>query len=266
MGNEPRASKGRTDPTSRGVRLLLAGWAAVQALERRTLDRKSFASYCGVGETAFSNWTVGATELAQVEAVLRLFERIPHDARACLLDGLLRVYPTLDAPALAHDPLAVDRLRRLSQRDCGLTLIQGRDFSRSFVLATLGHLACRLGSSIRPIAGLDVHSEAAIVPVPGVTYLDYPRTVADFRERVRAHWPPNGGRKVLLLNGILSSLPELQNQIFAASEKRHVILADETTFDPSSIRQSMGDSKTPTTLLSVSDLSNDRVGIQFSDA
>ena len=266
MENEPRASKGRIDPTSRGIRLLLAGWAAVQALERRTLDRKSFASYCGIGETAFSNWTVGGTELTQLEAVLRLFERIPHDSRVCLLDGLLRVYPTLDAPALAHDPLAVDRLRRLSQRDCGLTLIQGKDFSRSFLSGALGHTACRLGSSIRPIAGFDVHSEAAIVPVPGVTYLDYPQTIGDLRERVRAHWPPNGGRRVLLLNGIFSALPELQNQIFAASEKRHVILADETTFDPSSIRQSMGESKARVTILSVADLPDDRIEVRFSDA
>jgi DNA-binding transcriptional regulator YiaG len=262
-----RTSQSETEPKARTVKMLLSGWSLLQALESRRLDQKTLAAYCGLTETTLSNWTAGATDLSQLEALLRLLERLPEESRVCLINSMLRVFPTLDDTAFVHDPIAVDRLYELLRRTRGVTFIQGRsDFLRTFVLTALGHSASRVGSSLRPIAGIDLHAETSLVPVPGVVYLGYPKNPTDLLERVRAHWPPTRFGNLVLLNRIWCQLPELQPELLRVAEIKHVIVADDTNFDPQSLRQRLGDVGIPAQLLTVSEWSGSRINVRFADA
>jgi predicted XRE-type DNA-binding protein len=161
--------------TARSLKLLQAGWSLVQSLEHRRIDQKAMASYLGLMDSTFSNWMIGATELAQIEALLRFLERLPDPTRASFLRTFLRPCPSLDAPALAHDAVAVAGLRSLLAQPTGIYFIQSeRDDLRSYVISAFGHEASRVGSSQRFLSGLDIHGEDVFVPVPGVRYLGDP--------------------------------------------------------------------------------------------
>jgi hypothetical protein len=267
MANERIPSKSRSELGSRAVKLVLSSWSLLETSEHRPLRQKTIASYCGLTETALSNWTVGDTELSQLEALLKLLERLPEAGRVSLISSVLRVYPTLESPVLAHDPLAVDRLRSLLKRTRGVAFIQGeRDYARSYLWSALGDAAARVGSSLRPIAGLDFHADSALVPVPGVVYLGDPPDQAELRQRVRASWPPDASGHLVMLNRVWLELPQFQSEILAMAEARHVILADNTHFDSSSLRRTLGAAKIPALLLSVSELPGDRIAVSFAEA
>ena len=247
------------------MKLLLSGWSLLQSIEHRRLDQKAIAQYCGLTETTFSNWTAGATELTQIEALLRLLERLPETARSDFLTSFLRVCPTLDSPALAHDPIAVHGLRSLLYEKQGLTFIQAeRDFLRSFVLGALGQSATRSGSALRLVAGLDVNGEDAFVPVPGVVYFRHPSNSSEIQGLIRAHWPLAQTGHLVLINGLWCEFPNFQQQLLAAAETRHVAIADDTHFDPHTLRRRLGSSRIPGRLLSVSELPGNRITIHFA--
>jgi hypothetical protein len=104
------------------------------------------------------------------------------------------------------------------------------------------------------------------VPVPGVVYLGDPPDQAELRQRVRAAWPPDAAGNLVMLNLVWLELPQFQSEILAMAEARHVILADNTHFDSSSLRRSLGAAKIPALLLSVSELPGDRIAVGFAEA
>ena len=250
---------------SRAMQLLLKCWAAIQGLEGRHLDRKSFADYCGIGETAYSNWAVGATELNQIEALLRALERIPTACRHGLFAGLLREYPSLDAPAIAHDPVAVHWLRQLAKQARGIVIVQAeRQYQGSYVLTALAHAATRLGSSTRKLAGFDFASGGAFVPVPGVTYADPLASSQVLRELVRESFPTQRPNNIILLNHVLSRLPELQEQILASHALHQFLICEGLDFRTEEIRDLTRQKPSPVVRVHVSELSGDRFGISIS--
>jgi hypothetical protein len=263
MTNERALFTSRSKVNSRPLKLLISGWSLLQVGEHRRLDQKTVAAYCGVSETTLANWTAGATELTQLEALLKLLERLPEAGRRCIIDDLLRPYPTLDSPRLAHDPVAIQRLHALLEQRWGVSFIQApSDFLRSFVLNALAHSATRIASALRPVAGLDNHNEDSFVPVPGVIYLGHTADPKELQKKIRAHWPlPHAGHLVFI-NGIWSALPE---QLLACAEKRHVLVADDTRFDPASLRHKLGTINIAARLLTVSELPGNRIAVGFAE-
>ena len=264
--NKQTLSPVRHGNSSRTTKILLSGWSLLRVIEHRKLDQKTVAQYCGLSDTTFSNWTAGATDLSQIESLLRLMERLPESARLDFFALFLRRCPTLDSPELAHDPIAVRELYSLLHQRCGLTFIQAekRDFLRSFTLTAIGHAASRIGSAVRPIAGLDQHQEAAFVPIPGVTYLGHMSDPAKRQRRVRGLCPLTQSGSLVLINGLWLEFPNLQQQLIAAAETRHIVIADNTQFDPKSLRQILGSSRIPGRILMLSELPADRFSIHFA--
>lgn len=267
MKGDPSASLSQSKTGARAVRLLLSSWSLLQANEQRRLDQKTLAAYCGLTETTLSNWTIGATELTQLETLLRLLERLPEAGRLDLLNRFLRIYPTLASLALTHDPIAVERLHALVARRRGVTFLQSaRDFSRSFLLTALGHAATRSGSALRLVAGLDLHGDSALVPVPGVVYLGPARDPVELRAGVRAHWPPDSTSHLVLLNRLWCALPELQPEVLQLAKTRHLLIADATKFTARSLREKLAGLPIPAEILTVSELPNDRLTVDFAEA
>jgi hypothetical protein len=263
--NKPTLSPEWHGVSSRVTKILLSGWSLLQVIENRKLDQKTVAQYCGLSDTTFSNWTAGATDLSQIEALLRLLERLPDTAQLDFLTSFLRRCPTLNSHELAHDPIAVRELDSLLDQRRGLTFIQAeRDFLRSFVLTAIGHAASRIGSAVRPIAGLDQHQEDAFVPIPGVTYLGRLSDTAERQRQVRGLWPLTQSGSLVLINGLWLEFPNLQQQLIAAAETRHIVIADDTQFDPRSLRQILGSSRIPGRILMLSELPGDRISIHFA--
>jgi hypothetical protein len=236
----------------------------LQAHEHRRLEQKTLAAYTGLAETTLSNWTVGATDLSQIEALLRLLERLPQAARTSLVNNFLRLYPSFASSQLAHDPLAVDGLRALLQQTRGLTFIQGpEDGLRTFVLTALGHEASRVGAGVRPVAGLDLHADSSLVPVPGMIYLGGRDTSADLHARILPHWPPDQLSNLVLLNRIWSGVPQLQPEILTMAQVKHVVAADDSDFTPRTLRSRVGSSGLPAQILSVARLPGDRITVNL---
>lgn len=236
----------------------------LQAHEHRRLEQKTLAAYTGLTETTLSNWIVGATDLSQIEALLRLLERLPQAARASLVNNFLRIYPSFASSQLAHDPVAVDGLRAILKQTRGLTFIQGpEDGLRTFVLMAIGHEASRAHAGVRPVPGLDLHAESSLVPVPGLIYLGGWANPADLRARMRPHWPPDPLSKLVLLNRIWSSVPEIQTAILTMAQAQHVVVADDSDFTPRTLRSRIGSSGLPAQLLSVSRLPGDRITVNL---
>jgi hypothetical protein len=167
----------------------------------------------------------------------------------------------------AHDPIAVHGLYSLLDQRPGLTFIQAeRDFLRSFVLTAIGHAASRIGSSVRPIAGLDQHQEGVFVSVPGVTYLGRLSEPAERQRRVHGLCPLTQSGFLVIINGLWLEFPTLQQQLIAAADTRHIVIADDTQFNPSSLRQILGSSRIPARILMLSELPADRISIHFACA
>jgi hypothetical protein len=213
----------------RPLRLLAVGWSLIEASEGRKVDLTTFARYLNLAKTTFFSWFNRGTQLSQIESLLHLLERLPQSSRDQLLTGLLREFPSLESPRLAHAPIDVSRLRSLLREPRGLTLILGdSDAHRTFVLTALAHEATRIGSSLRSVSGIDAHGSDALVPVPGVHYLQNRDQPAQVLAAVRSTWPKIQQSPVLFFNRIWSRLPaKEQAAILALATKRNVIIADE---------------------------------------
>lgn len=263
MKDHHLADKGRAD--NRAIKLLLKSWTALQGSEGRYLDRKAFAEYCGIGETAYSNWVAGATDLSQIEALLRAMERMPAAYREQLFAGILREFPSIQSPAIAHDPVAVHRLREISGRANCITLVAAeREYHSSYVVTALGHAATQLGSSVRKLAGFDFVTGNAFVQVPGVTYVDPAAPEQELGQTLRVSLPKIQPAGVILLNRVLSRLPKLQQEVLRALPLHHVIIGEGLDFKHGEICQHRGRAASAANFVRVSELSGGRLAISFS--
>jgi hypothetical protein len=173
--------------------------------------------------------------LAQVQALLCLLERLPAEEWQQMLRGYLRQYPTLEHPRLSDDPESVKGLENLLRQPTGLTVIQGgAQEDRSFLLTALGHAISRIDLLHRNAVGLDVHEPRTLVPITGVVYFRKSLNPARLRELLLQHWQEveKSDSPMLLLNGVLSVVPELRSRILEAAAERHVIVAEEPLSSP----------------------------------
>ena len=165
----------------------------------------------------------------QVQALMCLLERLPQKEWQRILRRFLREYPTLQHPRIAHDPAGIEALKAVLMQQAGLTIIQGgTGDERSFLFTALGHEFPAIDRRHRLPIGLDLNEPRKLVPVVGITYLRRSLTVARKREIICEEWMEivKCDAPLLLLSGVLDTLPELQSEILSIAGRMHVILVD----------------------------------------
>ena len=155
-------------------------------------------------------------------------ELLPPNRRIEIMDErrILRVYPSLENPKLAHDATIVSQLKTILRGPNGLILVRGdNDEAVTFVANALGH-SSRAVSRQRHTEGLDRHLPDWFVPVPGIIYLDNLLGAPLDREFENA-WPSICERKssFVLVNGLGASVQRLNEHVRLAQQSL-VVVAD----------------------------------------
>jgi hypothetical protein len=203
-------------------------WSAVELLENREVSRRELSRYLGLSESSLGDWLQGDTVLHQVEALLRLLERVPGRWRREVFRAFLREHPTLYAPELSHEPATPERLRALLKKPRGLTLVVGATVSeRTWLLTALGHAYAASG----PVVGWAAQPADWLVPVPGVRYDGDQMFAVNDVPRADSI-PARDVRALQLSNGLWRRFPEHRAQLSSAARTRHVIVADALVFEP----------------------------------
>lgn len=207
--------------TSRAQLLIRRLWSALETDEGRRLPSHEVSALLNLSDSSLSDWTVGKTELNQIEAVLRLCERLGHDRCFALFRQHLRLFPTLRSPELTHDPATADLLRQLLFQTKGLTFVFGsNDTRRTFVLTAMGRSYLEERTVSRALIGWDVHPASWFVPLPGVMYL----------KDSQVEPQPLGGeghqQQLILSNGLWQRFEKHRAHLKRLALARHVIVAD----------------------------------------
>lgn len=188
------------------------------------------AAWLGIGVSTGHNWLcVGS--LSQLQALLCLLERTPEAKWLPLLRGFLRDWPSLEHRRLNHDPVRVKQLAQLLAKPTGLTLIRGgSEEQRTFLLTALGHSVASPDSS-RQVVGLDRHEPRSFVPLTKVLYFRSTTPRSRQRSLILKHWSAihAAHHDVIVLNGVLSAVPELKAELQEVSAKCHVLVADDSS-------------------------------------
>ena len=185
------------------------------------------------------------------EFLLGLLERVPEGARPGILDEFCRVYPTLQHPRLSGDRTILSRLTTLLAQPRGFTYLQGgNDEARTFVATALGHSFLSLTQPPRRVLGVDVHACDWFIPVPGVVYLENLFQPEELRRAVQQAWPQTRGEEaaLVIMNGLWSAIPEVQEKAWGLAGHAHVLVADERNFESKPL---IGRSPARITLLTV---------------
>jgi hypothetical protein len=174
-----------------------------------------------------ADWFAGG-HTHQLAGLLCLLERLPAEVRHRVVDECCRVYPTLAHPRIAHDLHAIDALSTLAEKAMGLSVVEGPEHIRTFVLTALGHAFAQRNPIAGALVGLDVHPATEFVPVPGVTYLQCSISSAATKALVENSWDDirNRGARCALLNGVASLSARLLAEAVEASKSLHVMVAD----------------------------------------
>lgn len=210
--------------------------AALGASERRSPTYDDLARITARSANTIADWYAGGPT-PQLSALLSMMERLSPDVRHRLLDNACRIFPSTRDPRIAHDFHAVDALSALIGKDAGVTLIQGPEHFRTYVLTALANDIVRLESEAGRLAGLDIHSTGEFVPVPGVTYLRCPLPSASSRAVIKRCWPGirGGNARCIVLNGILNLAPTLMPDLIDLSKRSHLIVAGQSHGRPETI-------------------------------
>lgn len=196
---------------------------AVCAELRTKLTRPFLARIVGQAKTNVYSWFEGVGH-GQLQAFMCLLERLSPTTRKTFIEAHCRVYPTLEHRRFFYPKGMRERVSELIAKTAGVTLITGDSFP-SFALTALGH-SCVLHSG-SPAAGLDIHRPDKLVPVTGVLHLDETDR-RQIRHLVLKAWPQLlvSRSNRLLLNGVLSRVPELQQDVFRLAKHKHVMIAE----------------------------------------
>jgi len=195
-------------------------WTAIETKEGRGLTNQELSAYLNMSETALSDWVTGKTELNQIEAVLRLCERLGFTGSVELLRQPLRSFPTLNSGELSHDPDTVDCIRKLLLKTVGITLIVGGNSSqRTFLIGAIGNSYRETNSKSRLLVGWDIHTPSWFVPLPGVLYLngEHPQPGMLMKEAVRNY--------LIVSNGLWEKSGSHRAHIINLSRSNHVVVA-----------------------------------------
>lgn len=212
---------------NRGATLFQNLEATLMATFGRKLTGQELATISGQSLSTMFDW-INGSNLRQVEAIIRLLEQLPEAARAELINKVCRALPTFADPRLAWKESQVLQLEQLLQQKAGLTILEGTEDLRNFMITTLGHTSSRLAPEHQEVAGIDVRLPSRFVPIKGVVYLNQPAQlslVVSQVEQVLDHILQLKNRLVVL-NGIWNAFPQLQDKITTSSTQRHVIISD----------------------------------------
>lgn len=250
--------------SDRAAKLLEAAWSAMEANELREVSQSELCRHLGIVPGTLINWTTKATELHQIEAMMRLLERLPDGTRRGLLERFLRLHPTIESSRFAQEPGTVSRLRTLVRQSDGLTFIMGgTDDARTFVITALGHSFQRLYNREGAISGIDVHATDWFVPVFGVAYMAFAAERSKLLDKIMGAWPRPDHAAALLLNGVWSLLPEKQKEILGWSAHHHVFVADELNCTPRQRRTIFRELKAPVRFLNVTETDQECIHLDF---
>lgn len=247
--------------------LLKAAWHAMEYQEFRDITQDEISRVLGVSPGTFVNWTTRTAVLNQLEAALRLLERLPESARSDLLNRVLRKHPALNSPELAHEETQVSRLRMLTQERSGLTFIQGgSDSTRTFIFSAIGHSVHQNEPNRGVVSGLDVHRPDWFVPVMGIAYLTRWSDTASLKQAVDLAWPKQKPLPWLLLNGVWSLLSaERHRQLVAWAHNHHIVVADDLVYPEENFGPGSRGPEISVRLLKVSAIEHGRIRVHFQN-
>lgn len=219
-------------------------WTALETREGRRFTNKELSEYLNISDSALSDWVTGKTDLNQVEAMLKLCERLQQPKSAELFNQHLRVFPTLASPELAHDPAIIDSLRSIFARPKGLTFIVGGNATqRTFLFTALGHAYLEERIGPRSLAGWDAHTASWFVPLPGLLYLAGARCDP---QTLRVNGVP---QSLLFSNGLWSRFSQHRVHLSRCALTQHVIVAD--VIDVQRLRAEIMERETPLDLIAI---------------
>jgi hypothetical protein len=206
---------------SRPQLLIRRLWSALETVEGRRLTSQEMSRCLNLSDSAWSEWILGKTELNQIEAFLRLCERLGHSGCVELLRPHLRVFPTLRSPELAHDPASVDILRTLLRKPAGMTfIVGGSETQRTFLFTAFGHSYLGADTACHSLAGWDTHVATWFVPVPGLFY-QHDGRCEPLKLRLEALQ-----HSLILSNGLWKRSQEHRTNLVQCALSCHVIVAD----------------------------------------
>lgn len=204
--------------------------AAIQGRAGKAPSHIDLEEWTGVPEGTIKDWFNNKGR-PTIDFLIQLLERAPQRARHEMLDASCRALPLLEDSRLQCDQTVISQLKAIIGQRTGIIWVQGvSDEARTFVATALGNTFLSLTERPRRVTGFDVHEPDWFVPVPGVKYLGNSFEAGALREAVRQRWGQLGpGRsQLILLNGIWSSLHELQKEIPALARRHPVIIAETT--------------------------------------
>lgn len=184
----------------------------------------AFAEIMGCPKTTAFRWSE-EVDHKNIVALFACLERLSATARQEFIEAHCRVLPELEHPWLSHWPASIGKLRELLSKERGLSVIAGRQSSRTFLFHAFGHAYRRLHGKNRRATGLDLHRPNRVVPLEFCTYVEG-AALAQIRCAVVTLWPRivTTSARMVMLNGVWL-IQELREDILRLAERTHVVLA-----------------------------------------
>ena len=192
------------------------------------LPQKAFGELMGVPPSSINDWFETGLP-PQIQALVCGLERLPETDWLLFLREFCRECPRLEHPTLGRDAEAIRSIKELLARAASLMLISGSlPGDRTLFWHVLGNSSRRFGP-MRRISGLDVTGPTKFSPVPGVFYLRRALELDQRHQVASEMWPvlKQAACEVMVLNGVISALPEILPELVKISKERLVILADD---------------------------------------
>jgi hypothetical protein len=201
----------------------------VDSVSGRSLTYDELALLINEPRSNLGRWINGDGEPSS-EALLRMLELVPENQRHEIMDRppACRLWPKIDHPWLAHDPVSKSVLRSIVVSPTGFTVVQGEQASLvTFIVTALGHSALTLSEGTRQVVGLDVYRPDWFVPVPGVIHLNNQLRADKIREEFERFLPNTVKleRALVVLNGVFPGCFDALERIAGIACRNHVVLA-----------------------------------------
>jgi hypothetical protein len=213
---------------SRGTKFLNIIEAALADMHGRLLTYDELGEIAGQSTSTIFDWTLGAN-LRQLEAYIRLLERLPESKRKQVIDGVCRLMPTIYHERIAWQERQVSNCQQLLRMERGLSLVLGDENARDFFITALGHSMARIDQHRLPVCGIDARLADRFVPVDGIRSLGGTLQPEKLSGLALSAWSAiRGFRKgLVLINGVWPNLRDKHNEIREMATHCHVVIADQ---------------------------------------
>jgi hypothetical protein len=164
-----------------------------------------------------------------------LFEALPKRERRRIVNIICRTLPTITSKHLSWSESQVSALEQILHKKNGITIVQGSEIARNYVISALGHSSRRLSSEFRETSGVDVRFPANFVPVPGIIYLNQPMKLDVLIHRTKAAWASLDRKTncTIFINGVWCANPNLHAEVKLLSLSKHILIGDDLHFSAS---------------------------------